>query len=307
MTFNEKKTIEPSTESKKIKTDSKQNRETRSKLERKKVVLLLSIIIIICIIGAIWIILTPETAQAQLIIESGFVQIKHEGETWISANNGTLLYQSDIVKTGGNSSASIILFQSSIIRLDSNTEIKIKELLAMEGETSVILQQDIGRTWNTISKISGIDNYEVQTPTTVASVRGTSFDVYIFANGSVKISVGNGTVNVTTFKDGEVLHSIEVPEYISVTIDPDKINKTPTPQPYDEDEWILENQQEDNELKEDLRAEIYKRIEPFIPELKNLYNITDYELEVLIDGYIDGYFDLPPDTPEWVRKLFEFS
>ena len=38
-----------------------------------------------------------------------------------------------------------------------------------------------------------------------------------------------------------------------------------------------------------------------------MFGITDEELEVLIDGYLDGYYDLPSDTPEWVREIIEVT
>ena len=300
------------------KTKNKSNKKTESKPEskkvqssRKKFLPLISVIIIICIIGLVWLTLNPqvsaEEAKAQLIIDSGTVQVKHAGESWTAAENGMYLYQSDSVKTGDNTSASIILFETSIIRLDSNTEVTIQKLIQQVEETSVELEQVSGRTWSTISKMSGMDNYEVQTPTTVASVRGTSFDVYILANGNITISVGNGTVNVTTYKDGEVQYSIEVPEYLSVTVNPENLEQTPDPKPYEEDEWILGNQQKDEEFQGNLKEEIYIRLEPFMAEIKGLYGVTDQELEALVDSYILGYWTLPADSPDWVKKLFEFA
>ena len=93
----------------------------------------------------------------------------------------------------------------------------------------------------------------------------------------------------------------------NTTIDPNNLDVTPETKPVEEDDWINENLQEDEELSEDLRAELYKRIDPFKPELKNLYNVTDQELEILVNAYLNGDFVLPPNTPEWARKLFEFS
>lgn len=297
------------------KTKPKKNSESeyfeKSPTNRNKILLIISIIVVICIIVLVWFTFYSNVAKAeataQLIVESGTVQVKHGDGAWTIAENGTTLHQSDSVKTGDNSYASIILFGSSIIRLDSNTEVTLQELIQEIDEKSVKTSQDAGRTWNTVSKISGIDNYEVHTPTTVASVRGTSFDFYILANGNITISVFNGTVNITTYKDGKIVGSLVVPEYLSTTIDPNNPEEIPETKPVEEDDWINENLQEDEELSEDLKAELYKRIEPFKLELKNLYNVTDLELEILIDAYLRGDFDLPPNTPEWARKLFEFT
>jgi hypothetical protein len=259
-----------------------------------------------------------DVAQAQLIIESGNVQIKHEGETWITAQNGMLLYQSDSIKTGNNSSASVVLFRSSIIRLDNNTEITIQEIIKQTGVTNVKIKQDAGRTWNTVIKISGIDNYDVQTPTTVASVRGTSFDVNVSPNGKTVIGVGLGNVTIKSIVKGHIGDIINAKKGESVTVDPNEIDKPLKTKSFKKDSWILKNQKKDTAVIQsnestyinesiNVKRELYKRIDPYIPELKEKYGVNDEELEILIDGYLRGYYDLPPETPDWIREIVELS
>ena len=292
-------------------TEKKQTKEKTNSFS-KQLRYIVPVIIFILIIVVLWVAFTPdvtaEAVKAQLIIDTGIVQVKSEGGVWTVAENGMDLYESDSIKTGEDTSASIILFKSSIIRLDNNTEVTIGKLIQDSKETSVEIEQNSGRTWNTVSKISGIDNYEVQTPTTVASVRGTSFGVYYLADGNISVAVANGTVNVTTYINGEPQFSIEVDEYLSLTVDPKKPGKKPKTEPVEEDEWFEENQEKDDDLVGDLKEEIYKRIGPFLAEVRDLFNgPTDEELEALIEGYILGYWTLPEDTPEWARKLFEFK
>ncbi|UCF12797.1 MAG: FecR domain-containing protein [Thermoplasmatales archaeon] len=283
----------------------KSNKKVKSK--RKIFLLIIPVIIIVCIIGFIWFTLTTDVVNAQLIVESGTVQVKHVGGSWISAENSMLLSQSDSVKTGDNTSASIILFESSIIRLDNNTEVTIQELIQLDEETSVKIKQDAGRTWNTISKMSGIDNYDVQTPTTVASVRGTAFVVIVQSNGTTYYGVAHGILNVSYVSNGTIQGVVDLDENESVIAYVDMVNISLEIKPFVMDDWVLENLLEDEQFRIDLKEELYSRIEPYIPELKEQYGLTDQELEVLIDGYIMGYFDLPPDTPEWARELFELS
>ncbi|MFE3845738.1 FecR domain-containing protein [Thermoplasmatota archaeon] len=296
------------------KTDVKKNtskedissKTITSKKGRNKFLFIVPIIIVICIIGFVWFfVLSPSVVEAQLIIESGDVQVKHEGGSWSSAENGMLLYQSDIVKTGDNTSSSIILFESSIIRLDSNTEVMLKEIIQEAGKTSVTIQQDAGRTWNTVLKVSGIDDYEVQTPTTVASVRGTSFDVYIQLD-NITVGVGRGVVVISKIISGNVLDTIELKmnEAVSIYGDIDQILKTKA---FLKDGWVLKNQEEDEGFKSDVKTELYKRIDPYIDDIKERWDVTDEEFDVLVTGYVNGNFDLPPDTPEWIKDLMELS
>jgi hypothetical protein len=287
----------------------KKSKKQTSKPTRKNFRLILAVIIIICIIGAIWLVLSPDTveAKAQLIIDSGTVEVKHAGGSWSSAQTGMDLYQSDSVRTGDDSSASIILFKSSVVRLDSNTEITLREIIEQEEEKSVAIDQGAGRTWNTVSKISGIDNYEVHTPTTVASVYGTGFVVVVETNGTTYYGVAHGTLNVSSISNDTIQDEIDVSGNEAVIVYVDLVNETLEVIDFEMDDWVVENLLKDDQFKDDLKAEIYKNIEQYIPELKQEFGTTDEELEILIDGYVNGDFELPPDTPEWARELIELS
>ncbi len=272
--------------------------------------MIIPLIIIICIIVFAWIILNPEVVaekiEAQLIIESGDVQVKSGEGSWTSAENGMALHQSDSIKTGDNSSASIILYKTSIVRLDSNTEITLEELIR-EEETRITIQQDSGRTWNAVNKISGIDNYEVQTPTTVASVRGTGFVVIVKENGSTYYGVSHGFLNISSISNGTIQDYINVSGNESVFVFVDLINESLEVVPFEIDEWVIENLLKDDQFMYDLKQELYTRIEEHILDIQAEIGITDEEIDALLEGYILGYFDLPEDTPEWIRELFEFS
>jgi len=305
-----KKTETKNTES--IEPESKTS--GKSKTLNKKLRLIIPLIVIICVIGFVWIFFISDSVKAdepkaQLVIDSGTVQVKHAGESWTIAEDGMYLYESDSIKTDNNSIASIILFRSSVIRLDNNTQVTIKELIHDADNKGVTIQQNVGRTWSTVSEASGMENYNVETPTAVASVRGTSFDYYILLNGTIIISVGNGTVNITVFRDGEVAHTIEVPKNLSVIIESYNLDDPPKTKPYKKDDWIRENIDKDEELYEDLSDELRSRIEPFLSDLKGLLDEypSDMEIDVLIDGYLSGVWDLPDDAPDWVKDLFEFT
>lgn len=275
--------------------------------KKKTYLLIIPVIVILCIIGLIWFSQTSEAVTAQLIIDSGTVQVKHADGSWTNAQSGILLAASDSIKTGSNTSASVIFFESSIIRLDSDTEITIQQIIEQDEEISIKIQQDAGRTWNAISKISGIDDYEVQTPTSVASVRGTGFVVIVEPNGTTYYGVSHGILNVSKVSNGLIQGSVDVSGNESVIVYVDITNKSLVIQPFEMDEWVLENLQEDEQFMADVKAELYRRIEPYIPELKETYGVTDEELDVLLDGYLEGQFDLPPETPQWIRDIIELS
>lgn len=287
----------------------KKSEKQTQKPKSKKYFFIIPVIIIICIIGLVLLIQNPQVittsdeAKAQLVVETGTVEVKTSGGEWSEAVNGTFLYQLDSVKTGDNSSALVILFESSIIRLDSNTEIMLQELIQEEGETSVKISQEEGRTWNTVLKMSGIDDYEVQTPTTVASVRGTTFDINVQQNGTTIVSVIKGMVNVTTTDEGTE-YTVELSENWSITVEFDSVGQ---PQPFEIDDWIQNNLLKDDTFKEQLKDKLYSIITPYIPQLKSDIGMTDEEIEILIDGFIRGDFTIPPNTPDEFKELFDFT
>lgn len=232
------------------KLDDKSNiKKTRS----NKFIFVIPVIAVIIIAGLVWFfVLSPETVRAQLIIESGIVEVKHENDNWLIGKNGMILYQSDIIKTGNNTEASVVLFESSIIRLDSNTEIVLEEIIIEAEGTTVTIQQNSGRTWNTVLKVSGIDNYDVQTPTTVASVRGTTFDVNIEALNMTNVGVGRGVVIIQKIIDNTIVGSIELKMNEAVSIYGDNINQILKIRDFLLDGWVLKNQDKDEGFKTDV-------------------------------------------------------
>lgn len=282
------------------------NNKKNSKLKiDKKYFLLFLIIFIIVIIGIIWFVASSDdTVKAQLIIESGIVEIKHQGGNWQYAENGLFLIQSDAIRTGNNSSASIILFESSIIRLDNNTEIKLEKAIKLAKQTTIKIRQESGKTWNTLLKISGIDSYEVQTPTTVASVRGTTFYVEILNNGTTVIGVIRGNVTIKRIADNEIIF---LKEDEMVYVDPNNIMEPLKSIPLTIEDWIIQNLEKDDVFINDVKGDLWERILPYIDELKEKFGISEEELRALIEGYLLGYYDLPPETPDWVREIIELN
>ena len=282
-------------------------KQRQSKSKFKLYVVIAIVIIAIGSLGIIWFFSSSESTVAQLVIDMGIVEIKRSGGEWTAVQSGILLYPSDAIRTKDNSTATIILFESSIIRLDTNTEIKLEKVIREHKGTDILIKQESGRTWNTILKISGIDTYEVHTPTAVASVRGTSFYVQINENETVEVGVTRGIVNVTRILNNETIDFILVIANTSVTIDPSLLPALLKLDPLVLTDWVLQNIQKDQDFIVQVKDDLYDRIEQYIPELKEMFGITDEELEVLIDGYLDGYYDLPSDTPEWVREIIEVT
>jgi len=127
---------------------------------------------------------SPCSTLTILSITEGELFVMKEGmDDWVPAEPEMELEIGDGVKTGGNSSAEITLFDGSTMELGAGTEIEILSLdIACDtGVTTITLAQMIG---DTISRVTGIldpaSSYEVETPSGVVGVRGSSVRIQVF-------------------------------------------------------------------------------------------------------------------------------
>jgi len=146
-------------------------------------------------------------AATTVTIISGDIQVRHGATaSFVSATDGEVLVAGDTLRTGGDSRAVLTYFEGSTVSIEPNSELTIEKAAALtDGSTIVLMQQNFGRTWHVVTKlISGSSRYEVRTPSSTASVRGTIFavDVYVDADGP--------GATVTT-SEGVVVHSAAGP------------------------------------------------------------------------------------------------
>jgi len=126
-------------------------------------------------------IFSSSTVSAQLHIESGQVFVNNQ-----LVQENMKLSEGDTIKTGPGGLVTVILYESIVVNLEENTEISIDELVKKHPKIS----QNSGETWNTFTKLSGVEEYSAEVGNSVASVRATSFglrDDYILG--------GEGTVD----------------------------------------------------------------------------------------------------------------
>jgi hypothetical protein len=133
-----------------------------------------------------------------LSITEGEVYVMKEGtDDWVNPGIGVELEVGDGVKTGGNSSAEITFFDGSTMELEAGTEVKILSLdiVCDTSVSTITLQQTLGTTISRVTKLldSG-SSYEIETPTGVAGVRGSTMIVTVGGNGTTLITNEEGTI-----------------------------------------------------------------------------------------------------------------
>jgi hypothetical protein len=142
------------------------------------------------------------TMQAKITFLTGEVKIKDaSGQEKPKVGLGTMLDPNDTVITGNRSSVEVEFSDKNKIRLKSNSEFSLKKLslAADSSEQEVFLQR--GMLVAEIKKQKQTDNFKVTTPTVIAGVRGTKFQVEVNpqkgATETTKVTVSEGSVGIT--------------------------------------------------------------------------------------------------------------
>ena len=119
-------------------------------------------------------------AATTVTVISGDVLVRHSATgSFVSATDGEVLTAGDTIRTADGARAVLTYFEGSTVSVEPNSELTIDAASALsDGSTVVVMQQNFGRTWHVVTKlITGNSRYEVKTPASTASVRGTAFQV----------------------------------------------------------------------------------------------------------------------------------
>jgi VCBS repeat-containing protein len=168
---------------------------------RKKllVMLLLSVLVAITLIGCEGGAGSPCPPTLTILsITEGDVSVMKEGtDDYEPAGPEMELDIGDVIKTGDDSGAEITFFDGSTMELEAGTEIEILSLdLACDtGITTITLEQTMGTTISRVTKLLDPgSSYEIETPTGVAAVRGSTMIVTVGGNGTTLITNEEGNV-----------------------------------------------------------------------------------------------------------------
>ena len=236
---------------------------------------------------------TTASPSATLIVLAPPVQVKR-GDSWEEATGQQIIYAGQSVRTLGLGKADVLFEGIGTLRLDQKTEITLSSLTAK----AVLIAQGIGNTYSKVIKFFDSEQkYEVETPTAVASVRGTAFGVLVDSTYKTSVIVTSNTVAVAPIVtvDGEKkrLPAAAVPEGQATQINKEVIRHAQQegiPPPVVSKEvlvspvlrqWFEENKTKDEEFDRqeqeekiesatpsDIRHQLRKLVEPIQKSIK---------------------------------------
>lgn len=142
----------------------------------------------------------PATARpfATLDVLQGDAEVQTASATaFHQAIDGETLHEGDTVRTE-HGRVEIEYFDGSVTRLDHETTFTLTELASTPEDTQITGEHASGSTFNRVVELTGSESrFDVETPSAIASVRGTTFFTQIDPDGSGLLGVLDGELLVT--------------------------------------------------------------------------------------------------------------
>ncbi len=110
------------------------------------------------------------------------------GDKWVAVKKGQMLKENEKIKTLSKSYVLLSFSDGTSVSLSENTELVIKEI-----SNNVILNLDSGRIKSKVKPLQLGQKFEVRTPVSVASIRGTTF-IAGYIEGLAELIVEEGKV-----------------------------------------------------------------------------------------------------------------
>jgi len=131
----------------------------------------------------------------------GECELKRKGEEIGEVLNDIYvpLYEGDVVITEEDARMEVIFDDSTIIKLDSNSRIVVKDLTRKTSEKSTVIELLKGRIYGVVKKLMKEEAFKVKTKMAMAAIKGTEFVVETTSDEGDKVGVYKGQVEVKQF------------------------------------------------------------------------------------------------------------
>src|SRR5438270_715539 len=164
--------------------------------------LILFLILVVAVVGVVvWLNVAASAqvnASATLTVYQPAASTSSNGSDFLTATTGAVVHAGASVKTDAKGRAAITLPDGTLTRLASDTTLKFDSAHFTKGGSlhDVTLSQKIGRTFTNVQHLASGATFDVNGASATASVRGTKFEIYILADGTMTVKVFVGTVRL---------------------------------------------------------------------------------------------------------------
>jgi hypothetical protein len=139
------------------------------------------------------------------------VEAREKQENWKSVQRGQQLNSGAQVRTGVQSFSILKFADNSVVRVPENSEIVVRGDKSGAGAMSKTVELNLGKVGFNIKKQGPNEQFRFVSPTSVASIKGTSgyysAERLLILEGSASLSLpdGTGATEVTSGQIGEIV------------------------------------------------------------------------------------------------------
>ncbi len=117
-------------------------------------------------------------AKVKLVVGHAYL-LREDNPVKKELKIGDILKPSDVIITGKDGSVNVIIANVGVLKIKRNSNISLKDLLVQQEGANAKLKVSAGRVILGLKKLQKNSTFEVETPTAVAGVRGTTFMVSV--------------------------------------------------------------------------------------------------------------------------------
>ncbi|MDP2829981.1 MAG: tetratricopeptide repeat protein [Sulfuricellaceae bacterium] len=134
----------------------------------------------------------PTSSVAEIVSLQGKAEFREAVErSWREAVIRQKLAEGNFVRTGDASRLALLLADQTQVRLSSNSMIQIKQM-DDNRDRGTVLRQSAGRSWTQSKHVP--NRLIVETPSALAAIRGTDWELVVDEDGSSTLTVLSGEV-----------------------------------------------------------------------------------------------------------------
>jgi len=166
----------------------------------KRYVFALAVAAIVFLVSAV-IAFSAQPPSTSLAVISGQVTVQAAGqpELVIAAGQTAKVKAGDSLALKPGAAAQLRFFDGSTVDLSEDTRLEVQELTTSDAQFRVRLKMLTGRTVSRVLRLLGAgDAFEVSTPSSTVSVRGTVFVVQVIDDNTTYVGCDKGVVWVTS-------------------------------------------------------------------------------------------------------------
>ena len=158
--------------------------------------------------------MTAAAAKAVITLVEGKAEmITADRKAWQTASVNSMLESGDKVRVLEEGRMELILDNRSVLRLASNSSLELKEVERSPRKERYSFFFSVGKMWTRVTRMLGFgSSHQVETPTAIAAVQGTSYDLQVDPGQQTRVRVFSGNVKIYNPFAGDLAPGQKVPK-----------------------------------------------------------------------------------------------